>query len=103
MAFKKDISDLRHSPAIKVYQIMRPRVRLVNFNDPHVPFVRLDGKRVRGVKVTTREIKKYDAVVILTDHSAYDYTFIAKNARLIIDTRNAVKRRLKKVKKLGAR
>lgn len=103
MAFKKNISDLRHSPAIKVYQIMKPRVRLVNFNDPHVPFVRLDGKRVRGVKVTTREIKKYDAVVILTDHSAYDYTFIAKNARLIIDTRNAVKRRLKKVKKLGAR
>ncbi|MBN2619955.1 nucleotide sugar dehydrogenase [candidate division WOR-3 bacterium] len=103
MAFKKDISDLRDSPAIKVYQILRSRVRTVNFNDPHVPYVKIDGKRIRSVKLTVRELKKYDAVVILTNHSVYDYTYIIKHSKLIIDTRNAIIRKLKKVKKLGAR
>lgn len=102
MAFKKDISDLRDSPAIKVYQIIKPRVSTVNFNDPHVPSVKMDGKRVKSVKLTARELKKYDAVVILTDHTIYDYNFIIKHSRLIIDTRNAIKRKLKKVKILGA-
>jgi UDP-N-acetyl-D-glucosamine dehydrogenase len=102
MAFKKDISDLRDSPAIKVYQIIKSRVHTVNFNDPHVPYVIIDGKRVRSVKLTSRELRRYDAVVILTNHSVYDYTFIVKHAKLIIDTRNGVPRKLKKVKKLGA-
>lgn len=102
MAFKKDISDLRHSPAIKVYQIIKPRVRLVNFNDPHTPQVILDGKQVKGVRLTAGALRRYDAVILLTDHSAYDYRFIVKHARLIIDTRNAIKHRSKKIKKLGA-
>jgi UDP-N-acetyl-D-glucosamine dehydrogenase len=102
MAFKKDISDLRDSPAIKVYQIMKSRVRTVNFNDPHVPYVKIEDTRVRSVALTSRELKKYDAVVILTDHSVYDYAFIVKHAKLIIDTRNAIHKKLKKIKKLGA-
>jgi UDP-N-acetyl-D-glucosamine dehydrogenase len=103
MAFKKDISDLRDSPAIKVYQIIKPKVGLVKYNDPHVPIVYIDNKKIRSVDLTKEELKKYDAGVILTDHSAYDYKFIVKNSRLIIDTRNAIKRRYKKVKKLGAK
>lgn len=102
MAFKKDISDLRDSPAIKVYQIIQSRVHTVRYNDPHVPSVMINGTRVRSVKLSSREIKKYDAVIILTNHSAYDYAYITKHAKLIIDTRNAIPRKLKKVKKLGA-
>jgi len=102
MAFKKDISDLRDSPAIKVYEIIKSRVQTVNYNDPHVPYMKINGKRVRSVKISSREIKKYDAVVILTNHSVYDYQFIVKHAKLIIDTRNAISKKLKKVKKLGA-
>ena len=52
--------------------------------------------------MTKTELKKYDEIIILTDHSVYDYGFIIKNSKLIIDTRNAIKKRLKKVKKLGA-
>ncbi len=90
IAFKRDISDLRDSPALKVYQIIEPRVGLVKYHDPHIPVLRTDHREVRSVKLNSKEIKKYDIVVILTDHSAYDYDMITKNARLIVDTRNAV-------------
>lgn len=90
MAFKKDISDLRHSPALKVFEILEPRVALVRYHDPHINELMLGKKRVKSVKFNRRELKKYDVILILTDHSWYDYDFIVKNARLIVDTRNAV-------------
>ena len=101
MAFKKDISDLRDSPAIKVYKIIEPRVRLVKYNDLHVPEMLIDNTKIKSVRLTSKELKKYDAAVILTDHSAYNYDFIIKNSQLIIDTRNAIKKKNKKVIKLG--
>ena len=103
MAFKKDISDLRDSPAIKVYQIMKPRIALLEYNDPHVSELWEDDKKIKSVRLTSQTLKRYDAVVILTDHSAYDYDFILRHARLIVDTRNAIRKRHKKVKKLGIR
>jgi UDP-N-acetyl-D-glucosamine dehydrogenase len=102
MAFKKDISDLRDSPALKVYHIIKPMVSVVKYNDPHVPEFSADGKTVTSVPLNARELKKCDAVVILANHSDYDYDFIVKYARLIVDTRNAIARKNKKVKKLGA-
>ncbi len=102
MSFKKDISDLRASPALKVYQIIKPKVGVVKYHDPHVPSFRVDRSIVKSVKLTKTELKKYDALIILTDHSVYDYGFIIKSSKLIIDTRNAIKKRFKKVKKLGA-
>lgn len=101
MAFKKDISDLRHSPAIRVYQIIKPLVRSVEYFDPHVPDFMLDGQRIKSVKSALYHLKKYDAVLILTDHSAFDYQDIVRRSRLIIDTRNAIKIRSNKVKHLG--
>lgn len=102
MSFKKDISDLRASPAIKVYQIIKPKVGVIKYHDPHVRQFRIDRKVVNSVKLTKTELKKYDALIILANHSVYDYDFIIKNSKLVIDTRNAIKKRLKKVKKLGA-
>lgn len=101
MAFKKDISDLRDSPAIRVYQIIKDKVAKLEYNDPHVPSFELNGKRINSIKLNLRKLKEYDAVVILTDHSVYDYDNILKHSRLIIDTRNAIKKIDKKVKKLG--
>ncbi len=103
MAFKKDISDLRHSPAIRFYQIIKPKVKAVEYHDPHVRCFIDNGIKVRSVKLTGKAIKKFDALVILTDHSAYDYQYIVKQARLIIDTRNAIKGKHPKVRKLGYR
>ncbi|OPX18168.1 UDP-N-acetyl-D-glucosamine dehydrogenase [candidate division WOR-3 bacterium 4484_100] len=101
MAFKKDISDLRHSPSLKVYQILKARVQKVLYNDPYIPELRDDNKIIRSVALTAKLLKKMDAVVILTNHSKYDYDFIARHSRLIIDTRNAVKKQNRKVVKLG--
>lgn len=101
MAFKKDIADLRHSPAIKVYQIIAPRVKRVNYHDPHIPEVDIDGKIIKSVPLTAQGLKKYDVVLILANHSAFDYDFIVKNALLIVDTRNAIKKKNPKVMKLG--
>ncbi|MGB9720291.1 MAG: nucleotide sugar dehydrogenase [bacterium] len=101
MAFKKDISDLRDSPAIKVYQIMKDKVAKLDYNDPHVPYFELNEKKIKSVKLDFKRLNRYDVVVILTDHSAYDYEKIVKYARLIIDTRNAIKKENRKVKKLG--
>jgi|UniRef100_A0A7V3VTB5 UDP-N-acetyl-D-glucosamine dehydrogenase len=101
MAFKKDISDLRDSPAIRVYQIIKDKVGKVEYNDPLVPYFILNGKKIKSVRLNFKKLKEYDAVVILTDHSLYDYEKILKFSRLIIDTRNAIKKGDKKVKKLG--
>jgi len=90
MAFKRDISDLRDSPAIKVYGIIKPRVGIVDYHDPHVPEFVLDGHKVKSIELNKRTIRKYDIVVILTGHSAFDYDLIIKNAHLIVDTRNVV-------------
>ncbi len=103
MAFKKDISDLRDSPALKVYKIMKPRVALVEYNDPHASELWVDDEKIKSVRLTSRTLTKYDAVVILTDHSSYDYDFIIKHSRLIVDTRNAIKQSYQKVKRLGTR
>jgi UDP-N-acetyl-D-glucosamine dehydrogenase len=102
VAFKRDISDLRASPALKVYQIIEPRVGQVKYHDPHIPELQIDSRTIRSVKLDRKEIKKYDIVVILTDHSSYDYEMIKKHARLIVDTRNAVQDG-SKIFKLGVR
>ncbi len=101
MAFKKDISDLRDSPAIRVYLIIKDKVAEVDYNDPHVPYFELNGKKIKSVNLNFKKLDNYDAVIILTDHSVYDYDSILKYSRLIIDTRNAIKKTDKKVKKLG--
>lgn len=103
MAFKRDISDIRDSPALKVYQIMKPKVALIDYNDPHASEIWIDDEKIKSVRLTSQALKKYDAVVILTDHSSYDYDLIIKHSRLIVDTRNAIKQRHQKVKKLGTR
>ncbi|KPJ73894.1 UDP-N-acetyl-D-glucosamine dehydrogenase [candidate division TA06 bacterium DG_78] len=103
MAFKKDISDSRDSPAIKVYQIIKPRIAVLKYNDPFVSQLSLENKIIRSVRLNARELKKYDAVLLLTDHSVYDYNFIVKHSRLIVDTRNAIKKRSSRVKRLGSR
>ena len=96
VAFKKDVDDVRHSPAIKVMELLQQRgVGHLDYSDPHVPTlkVRTSGSETEyaSVEVTEETLRQYNAVVILTDHSAFPYAMIAKHARSLIDTRNALK------------
>jgi UDP-N-acetyl-D-glucosamine dehydrogenase len=90
MAYKHDIDDVRESPALDIHELLEEKGAQVSFNDPYVPGVRLSGERVgRSVELTAEWLAEQDCVVIVTDHRVYDYDFILKHARLVVDTRNA--------------
>jgi len=93
-AYKKDVDDMRESPTLKLIELLEKKGALVDYNDPHIPCmpkVRKYQYDMQSVDLTPENIRAYDALVISTDHTAYDYEDIASHAALIIDTRNATK------------
>lgn len=92
VAFKKDIADTRNSPAIKVMEILESKVAHVDYNDPYIPEIYLNEHLLASVNLTPETLKNVDCVVITTDHSAYDYEWLAQKAKIIVDTRNAIKK-----------
>lgn len=93
LAYKKDVDDVRESPSLKLMEILKERGIEVDYNDPYVPTPpkMRKYKLERGsVPLTDANLAQYDCVIIATDHSLYDPEFIAKNARLIVDTRNLI-------------
>jgi len=92
VAYKKDIEDMRESPALDVMRLLEERGADVRYHDPHVPRFREDGHEFVGVALTPEELASSDAVVIVTDHSGVDYQMVADHAGLVIDTRNATAR-----------
>lgn len=91
-AYKKDIDDMRESPSLKLIEILREKGAEVDYNDPYVPKLPKTRKYqfdMRSVDINSENIKKYDLLVLSTDHSDYDYKQIAEEAKLILDTRNA--------------
>lgn len=106
MAYKKNVDDMRESPSIRLVEILRQRGAKVDYNDPYIPvlprFREHDIGRMKSVPLTVANMKKYDCVLIATDHDDYDYDWIVRNAQLVVDTRNAagkVKRSRKKIVK----
>jgi len=105
LAYKKDVDDVRESPSLELIKLLKEKGAKVDYNDPHVP--RTHKMREYDLKMTSKKLSaamlaKYDAVLISTDHTSYDYQFIVDNARLVIDTRNAtakVKRGARKIVK----
>ena len=90
-AYKKDIRDVRESPALDVIKLLQNAGAKVKYSDPHVPEILMNCDTIRSVKLTSPLLKRTDCVVIVTDHSAYDYDWIVKNSKLVFDTRNAFK------------
>jgi UDP-N-acetyl-D-glucosamine dehydrogenase len=91
VAYKRDIKDLRESPALDVIKLLQNAGAKVIYNDPHVPFIRMDEFDWKPVRLTKKVLQNSDCVVILADHSAYNYDHIVRNSKLIMDTRNATK------------
>lgn len=90
VAYKKDIDDMRESPALKVIEHLEKNGAEVLYNDPYVPEMKHNGKQYVSVEWQTA-IKDADIVLITTDHTDYDYEGIVENAKLLYDTRNATK------------
>ncbi len=92
VAYKKDVDDPRESPAFAVLEMLQSRGAAVSYNDPHVPTLpRMRHHRLRldSRPLTPEFLAAQDCVVIVTDHSAYDYGAVVRHARLVVDTRNA--------------
>ncbi len=93
LAYKKDIDDTRESPSLKLIELLSQKGADVDYNDPYIPRtkkMRMYDLKKDSVSLSRESLKKYDCVVIATDHSCYDYEFIVKNSSLVVDTRNAV-------------
>jgi UDP-N-acetyl-D-glucosamine dehydrogenase len=90
VAYKRDIDDVRESPALDIVLLLERRGARVTYSDPFVPKVRLDGRELAAQDANSMAAEA-DCVVVVTDHASFDYGAIVQNARLIVDTRNALK------------
>jgi len=92
VAYKKDIDDERESPGYIIMKLLSEKGAIVSYNDPWIPVLKQTRKynfRKKSIPITQEVLQGMDAVIIITDHSAYDYAEIVKHSNLIIDTRNA--------------
>ena len=92
VAYKRDIDDVRESPALDIIRLLEADGAQVSYHDPYVAKIREDGHEWHGVALTEKELAAADVVVIVTDHLSIDYQFIADHASLIVDSRNAMAR-----------
>ncbi|MFC1576686.1 nucleotide sugar dehydrogenase, partial [Candidatus Omnitrophota bacterium] len=96
VAYKKDIKDLRESPALSVISLLQQRRASVSYHDPYFPFLKISDIDLKQTKMNAKSLKKFDCAIITAAHSNVDYKLLAKNVRFILDTRNAFgKRRIK--------
>jgi UDP-N-acetyl-D-glucosamine dehydrogenase len=89
-AYKRDIDDVRESPALDIIRLLLQQGAKVSYHDPHVPQLHEDGVELASVLLGPDTVAAADCVVIATDHSTLDYTMLANAARRVVDTRNAL-------------
>ncbi|MBZ9572627.1 nucleotide sugar dehydrogenase, partial [Patescibacteria group bacterium] len=93
VSYKKDIGDVRESASLDIIPDLLRKGAKIDYFDPYLKEFRIDNKTLKSIKYTPAILKNYDLVLILTDHSGFNYDEVAKNAKFIVDTRNAIKSR----------
>ena len=91
VTYKKDIKDLRKSPALDIIEILKLKHAHLHYFDPLIPYLQVNGLNLKSVTLEAKELKSFDCVIIATDHSCIDYNFILNNSQLVFDTRNVYK------------
>ncbi|MDD5423180.1 MAG: nucleotide sugar dehydrogenase [Candidatus Omnitrophica bacterium] len=91
VTYKKDIKDLRESPALEIMHILQQKGANVSYYDPYLPYLKMDNMDLKCAKLGEHTLAGADCVVIITDHSSVDYKFVLKNSKLVVDTRNVLK------------
>jgi len=89
-AYKADIDDLRESPALDVIGLLQQKGAVVQYHDPYIPNLRYEGIALDSAPDLMQAVREADCVVIITNHSSYDYPALLESAQLIVDTRNAL-------------
>jgi UDP-N-acetyl-D-glucosamine dehydrogenase len=92
VAYKKDIDDVRESPSLDVIRLLEERGATVIYNDPYVADLHHERIELTSVDLTDETLRASDCVVVVTDHTSYDWEHIANTAAIIVDSRNALKR-----------
>lgn len=90
IAYKKNIDDIRESPATKLMELLRAKGAMIAYSDPHVPILQGSGNycsNLSSVHLTEEQISTYDCIIVATNHDAFDYKLIKQHAKLIVDTR----------------
>jgi UDP-N-acetyl-D-glucosamine dehydrogenase len=100
VAYKADIADTRESPALKLISLLEEEGVGVAYHDPYVPKITVNKKLYKSIYLTERVLQSMDAVVLFTNHSSFDYTFITDHCKILLDTRNAINDSRKNVYKL---
>lgn len=100
VTYKKDVKDLRESPALDIIELFKNKKAKTDYYDPLIPYLKIKGIKLKSVSLTKNVLKKYDCAVIVTGHSGVDYDLIRGNSKLIFDTRNVYKRKYGNVVKL---
>jgi UDP-N-acetyl-D-glucosamine dehydrogenase len=90
VAYKRDIDDIRESPALDIIRLLEGQGARVSYADSHVPCFSENGHEFRAVPLDARTVAAADCVMVVTDHTDVDYRMVAKHARLVVDTRNAM-------------
>ena len=97
IAYKKNINDCRESPAFEVIKVLKDNKIKVDYSDPFIKKIpklkNYNFQNMKSVIVNSNNLKKYDAVILITDHDAFNYQMIEKNSKLIIDTRSVYKKK----------
>ena len=92
VAYKRDVDDLRESPALTIIELLQEKGAEVSYNDPYLPFIGKGRKyNLQMSSSPIENLEQYDCVLVLTDHSSYDYRRIVSESQLVVDTRNATK------------
>jgi UDP-N-acetyl-D-glucosamine dehydrogenase len=94
VSYKKDVDDLRESPSLRLIELLQERGAHVDYHDPYfprLPKMRRYNLGLASVELTAEKLAAYDAVLIATDHSCFDYPWLVEHARLVVDTRNATR------------
>jgi len=92
VTYKKDVKDLRESPALDIIEELRKRKAKVDYSDSRIPYLKINSINLKSISLSRSKLQKYDCVVITTNHSGIDYDFLRRSAKLIFDTRNVYKK-----------
>ena len=91
IAYKRDINDVRESPALDIFRILERKGAHLCYNDPHIPAFAEDGLSITSCELTAERLESSDCVVLVTDHSCYDYQWLVDHSKIFVDTRNAAR------------
>jgi UDP-N-acetyl-D-glucosamine dehydrogenase len=89
LAYKADVSDVRESPALDLIRLLRQKGAQVDYHDPYVAELNIEGLHIKSVNLSSETLRRADCVVITTAHKSYDWMWVVENSQLVVDTRNA--------------